>query len=582
MNTYYTMEKNIQILISLMKAHGIRKVIASPGTTNICLVASLQQDDFFEIYSSVDERSAAYMACGLAAESGEPVALSCTGATASRNYIPGLTEAYYRKLPVLAITAAQRTGRIGQNIPQVIDRTSPLNDIAKISVRIPSVHDSEDEWAYGVMLNKALMELQRDGGGPVHIDLVTEYNRDFSEKKLPQIPRIDRICYQDELPGLKRGRIGIFVGAHKKWSNELICAVEDFCEAYDAAVICDHTSNYCGKYRILANLITDQAMYSASCLSMDVMIHIGDISGAYMNLRPAQVWRVNPDGEVRDTFRKLRYVFEMDELHFFRRYTEKGKKGNTDFYGEWMRERKKLEDRIPELPFSNIWIAKQTARILPANSVLHLGILNSLRAWNFFEVPESIRGYSNTGGFGIDGVVSALVGASLAEPEKLFFGVIGDLAFFYDMNAVGNRHAGNNIRIMLVNNGRGTEFRNYSHPAARFGEDADAYMAAAGHFGCQSVHLARHYAKDLGFEYLSASNKEEYMQAANRFTVPELTDRPMLFEVFTDSKDESDALEIMNTLEISAKEAAKQMAKKILGDSGIQALRQIRERRRLK
>lgn len=582
MNTYYTMEKNVQILISLMKAHGIRKVIASPGTTNICLVASLQQDDFFEIYSSVDERSAAYMACGLAAESGEPVALSCTGATASRNYIPGLTEAYYRKLPVLAITTAQHIGRIGQNIPQVIDRTSPLNDIAKISVRIPSVHDSEDEWAYGVMLNKALMELRRDGGGPVHIDLVTEHKQDFSEQTLPQIPKIDRICYQDELPGLKRGRIGIFVGAHKKWSNGLICAVEDFCEAYDAAVICDHTSNYCGKYRILANLITDQAMYSASCLSMNVMIHIGDISGAYMNLRPAQVWRVNPDGEVRDTFRKLRYVFEMDELYFFRRYAEKGKKGNTDFYGEWVRERKRLEDRIPELPFSNIWIAKQTARILPANSVLHLGILNSLRAWNFFEVPESIRGYSNTGGFGIDGVVSALVGASLAEPGKLFFGVIGDLAFFYDMNAVGNRHAGNNIRIMLVNNGRGTEFRNYSHPAARFGEDADAYMAAAGHFGCQSVHLARHYAKDLGFEYLSASNKEEYMQAANRFTVPELTDRPMLFEVFTDSKDESDALEIMNTLEISAKGAAKQTAKKILGDSGIQALRQIRERRRLK
>lgn len=96
-----------------MKASDIRKIVASPGTTNICLAGSLQSDPFFEIYSSVDERSAAFIAVGLAAESGEPVALSCTGSTASRNYIPGLTEAFYRKLPVLAITASQHLGRAG-------------------------------------------------------------------------------------------------------------------------------------------------------------------------------------------------------------------------------------------------------------------------------------------------------------------------------------------------------------------------------------------------------------------------------------------------------------------------------------
>ena len=60
----------------------------------------------------VDERSAAYIACGLSEESGEAVALTCTGATASRNYLSGLTEAYYRKLPILAITSTQHVGRI--------------------------------------------------------------------------------------------------------------------------------------------------------------------------------------------------------------------------------------------------------------------------------------------------------------------------------------------------------------------------------------------------------------------------------------------------------------------------------------
>lgn len=75
MEKLYTSERNTQILISLMKFHGVKKIVASPGTTNVCFVGSLQHDPYFEIYSSVDERSAAYIACGLARESGEPVAL---------------------------------------------------------------------------------------------------------------------------------------------------------------------------------------------------------------------------------------------------------------------------------------------------------------------------------------------------------------------------------------------------------------------------------------------------------------------------------------------------------------------------
>ena len=95
---YYSAERNVQILVSLLKQHGIKKIIASPGTTNMPFVASVQYDKWFDVISCVDERSAAYMACGLAAESGEPVVITCTGATASRDYFPAITEAHYRCL----------------------------------------------------------------------------------------------------------------------------------------------------------------------------------------------------------------------------------------------------------------------------------------------------------------------------------------------------------------------------------------------------------------------------------------------------------------------------------------------------
>ena len=189
---YYSSERSVQLLISLLKQHGIKKIVASPGTTNLSFVASLQQDEWFEVYSSVDERSAAYLACGMAEESGEPVVLSCTGATASRNYIPGLTEAYYRKLPVLAVTSTQDISRIGHHIAQVIDRRVIQNDIALLSEYIPATDDSVKEWSNTVRINCALLELRHRGGGPVHLNMETTYSRDYSVRELPQARMIRR------------------------------------------------------------------------------------------------------------------------------------------------------------------------------------------------------------------------------------------------------------------------------------------------------------------------------------------------------------------------------------------------------
>ena len=575
METFYTDEKNTQIVLGLLKKHGIRKVIASPGTTNIRLIASMQQDSFFEMYSAPDERSAAYMACGMAAESNEAVVLSCTGATASRNYIPGLTEAFYRKLPVLAITSTQHTGRIGQNIAQVLDRSVVLKDMVKLSVHVPTCHTGEDIWSCNVLVNKAILELNHKGGGPVHINLETTYSKNFSIKQLPDVRGIYRIGYEDELPVLPEGKIGIFIGAHRRINERLTAAITQFCKKYDAVVLCDQTSNYRGEYRILFSLVTSQNYKSYECNDFDILIHIGDISGAYPNIKSRQEWRVNPDGEIRDTFNHLKYVFEMTEEYFFEKYSENNIENNKSFITKWKESYNELYSKINDLPFSNIWIASQTAAKIPNNSVLHLGILNSLRSWNFFETPESVRCYSNTGGFGIDGILSSTIGASLANPDKLIFCVIGDLAFFYDINSLGNHHVGNNIRILLINNGRGTEFRNYNHFGAQFGSNADEYIAAANHYGAQSKDLIKHYATDLGLEYLSASSKDEYLENMQRFLNEEIREKSMIFEVFTDWQDESDALKQINSLEVSTGSAVKKAAKSLLGEKGIEIAKKI-------
>ena len=145
--------------------------------------------------------------------------------------------------------------------------------------------------------------------------------------------------------------------------------------------------------------------------------------------------------------------------------------------------------------------------------------------------------------------MSSLIGASLNDRKKTIYGVIGDLSFFYDMNVLGNRHLGKNLRIILVNNSCGTEFKNYGHPAYFLGDDANQFIAACGHYGNKSPELVKHYVTDLGFEYMSASTKEEYMSVVDRFFTPEDVGHPMLLEVFTDKENESESLKIMFHLE---------------------------------
>ena len=577
---FYTNERNVQIVIALLKAHGIHRVIVSPGTTNMTFVVSIENDPWFHIWSSVDERSASYLACGMAAETGEPVVISCTGATASRNYMPGLTEAYYRKLPVLAITSTRGNYKIGHLIDQQIDRRNIPNDIAIESVTIPMVKDYEDERFCEIEANKAILALKLNGGGPVHINMYTRYSHDFSVREIPHVNTIYRhTIYDKEWPSIPHdGRLVVRIGSHADFTEEQTRAIDKFCATYDAVVCCDHTSGYRGKYEVHGQLVFGQQMWQSSLRNTNLCIHIGEVSGDQFCVNAKHTWRVSPDGALRDTFGNLRRVFMMHETDFFNHY-KKEDCNHTEYLDSLNKEIDEIKNKIPNLPFSNIWMAQQMHDKLPKGCEIHFGIYHSLRSWNFFKLPMGIQAKCNVGGFGIDGGVSSMIGASLSNSDKLFFGVFGDLAFFYDMNVIGNRHVGNNVRILLINNGKGNEFRNYGHPCFFLGDEADKYIAAAGHYGNMSNLLVKNYAENLGYDYLKAANKEEFISGIEHFLSPHIGDRPILFEVFTETDDESNALETILNIVIDQKAQIKtnikKAVKKVVGDKGIETIMKI-------
>lgn len=571
MNFHYSAERNVQMVLYLLKAYNIKRVIASPGATNVAIVSSMQQDPFFEMYSCVDERSAAYMAVGIADETGDPVVLTCTGATSSRNYMPALTEAYYRKLPIIAITSSQDLANVGHLIAQVTDRTAYPNDVFVDFAQIQNIMCSKDEWDCNIKLNKVIQNY-RVNPGPVHINLATLGLCKNDVVELPETKVIRLYLRGDSFPEISHnGHVAIFIGSHQDFSSQEIEAIDKFCQVYNAVAFCDHTSSYHGKYRIMHALIGAQDKKDFDISYIDTLIHLGEVSGDYDTLRylkPKRVWRVNPDGFFRDTFQgKLDKVFAMPELLFFDSYTKNRSVLPTTYYEDCKIIYNDILKQIPTLPLSNIFVARVLSSIIPNNSVLYLGILNTLRSWNFFNIDNSIKTVSNVGGFGIDGILSSMIGASLCNPNRLHFGIVGDLSFFYDMNCLCNRQIGNNVRILVINNGHGQEFEMYNHGAAFMGTDVNEYVAAQGHNGNKSRDLIKHYSSDLGFKYLVSEKIDDIHECAKDF-VSEYSEKPIVWEIFTTNSEENEALRTIRNLvpgDISTTQKVKNLFKSITG-----------------
>ena len=402
----------------------------------------------------------------------------------------------------------------------------------------------------------------------------TRYDHGYDCKELPDVRCIKRFMPYDELPQLpKNKKIAVFIGSHEIIDKELEQTIDAFCETNNAVIFCEHTSGYSGKYgvKFYQALCQQQGNWSALC--PDIVIDMGEIASIW-RVKGHKTWRLSEDGELKDPHKNLENVFEMTDSQFFTYYS-KGQKIETSYFDKiksYLEEIKKIN---VELPFSNLYAASKLHSLIPNNSIMHFGILNSSRVWNLFELPENVKGFCNVGGYGIDGGVSSLLGASFLHPEKLYFGVFGDLCFFYDMNALGNRLLGNNLRILLVNNGLGEEFKTFFSHTYQWKNEANSYVAAEGHFGRKSPLLVKHYVEDLGFEYICASNIDEFEKVYKRFVEPTITEKPIFFEIFTNDENENEALYRMMNKYVTAQGSAKTLAKQMLGEKGTKFIKNL-------
>ena len=121
--------------------------------------------------SCSNERSAAFMALGMAQQSGVPVALVCTSGTAPLNYAPAIAEAYYQRLPLIVITADRPVEWIDQDDSQTIRQQAVFRNIVKASYQLPAeLFHADEHWYANRLVNDALSTASKGRQGPVHLN----------------------------------------------------------------------------------------------------------------------------------------------------------------------------------------------------------------------------------------------------------------------------------------------------------------------------------------------------------------------------------------------------------------------------
>ena len=572
----YSNVKSVQLLVAMLKEKKIRNIVSAAGTTHDAIIRSAENDGYFKIYSVVDERSAAFFAVGLIQELNEPVAIMCTAGTAASNFLSGVTEAYFRKLPLVVITAAKNSYYINQRDDQTIPQLGLYDGVIKYKVELPIIKDDKDYWYCERLLNEVFLEMNHHGVGPVQINIPIEEGmfarkKDVTTEKLPKIKVIDRIDNKDKqekwkekIEKLKKcSKIMVIYGQNNPISNKEKEVITEFCKKYNCVISSEKISNFYNDYTVETGGIGRKAEINQELMPEIVIIVNGNSVTEFQfrliaKKEEIETWLVSEEGIVQDHFRNLTNIFECTTEEFFKKITtEEDIQNDEIFLNNW---KKALNDfKIPELEYSNLYTMKCLFEKMPENSILNLANSMTPRNASLFDLNKNIPVYCNRGINGIDGSMSTFIGQS-AVTKKLSFLVIGDLSFFYDMNALWNRYLGKNIRIMLNNNEGGCLF----HFNQGLGQIPTLNnVIAAEHFA-----TAKGWAESQGFKYISSHNKKEFDKNLNDF-IDENSDKPIIFEVFTDkAKDAQLAHDIYNANEDSKtkmKKQIKQGIKKIIG-----------------
>lgn len=528
-------KKPVQDFIQLLDQHGIREIIICPGSRNAPFSISLANDKRFHVHSIVDERSAAFIALGMAQQLNQTVAIVSTSGTAALNFAPAIAEAFYQRIPLLVITADRPIEWIDQGEGQSIRQRDVYSNYIKASYEIAEEASEGDLVWYNVRMMDEAMRLANEGvRGPVHINFPLReplYN-------LTQVPRqrakmITRANAQlrlavDELTNLRSvvstaEKVMVLAGQMQA-DYDMLHSIVEFGKRTNVAVFTEAHSNLAHEGfvttidRFLAGLDDMQKDF----LQPHLLITVGhNIISRKIKalLRKGQFehWHVDISGEGLDTLKRLSKVIPLTPTEFFENMNGAGDHSSSA-YRETILQYNKVTGKaarefLNQSAWSDLQAFNSIQRFLPRSSDVQMGNSSVVRYILLHDARNDLRYFGNRGVAGIDGCTSTAIGATYVS-SKLTTLISGDIAFFYDSNAFWNNIGKSNLRIIVIHNGGGGIFRIIDGPDPQspaletYFETAHTRsaegVAAMYHIPFRSAHDAA--SLDLGLTWLYTQN----------------------------------------------------------------------------
>ena len=490
----YSSKQNVNILTSLLVAHGIHHAVVCPGSRNAPIVHNLNECPDIQCYPVTDERSAGFYALGMTQALKEPVVVCVTSGTALLNLYPAVAEAYYQHRSLVVVSADRPQQWIDQLDGQTLPQPDALGCFVKKAVSLPEPHDEDTRWYCNRLINEALMVKH----GPVHVNVpITEPLFDFSTPELPKERKIELLPAD-----ISNVTLSYVCRMFMQAKRPMLIAGQPMNPLMDEAVV---------QIGDDVDYIPDFVLYTGGSIVSKRLKHF---------LRKAkETWVVNSEGEVTDTFMNLTHVVQGDGDVVADMVRSNLEETPHPFVQKWEALLAQIRQQVEanEPPYSSAAVVKYFEQKRGANIVHYANSMAIRLANTYSKTPV----YCNRGVNGIEGSLSTAAGFSCVTDEKVFC-VIGDLSFFYDQNALWNQNLRGNLRILLLNNGKGGIFDML--PGLEKSPARDKYVAAEHHATAEGI------CQQNDIYYQQATTTEEMQRGIDLLLSADFS-RPMVLEV---------------------------------------------------
>ncbi|GAB3717988.1 2-succinyl-5-enolpyruvyl-6-hydroxy-3-cyclohexene-1-carboxylic-acid synthase [Spirosoma lituiforme] len=491
-------------LAELLYRKGITDVVISPGSRSAPLTLAVARHPHLKTRVMADERSACFVALGMALQTRRPVAVICTSGSAVYNLAPAVVEAFFGQVPLLLLTADRPHEWLHQQDGQTMNQVGVFGSHVKRSYDLPADYTHPDaRWFVERSVNEAINLSQLHPPGPVHINvpLREPFYPGPDEPFVSEPVRVIDTCpaqltlsadtWRDLMTAWEQSERTLIAIGQIPYDPALLAVLRKLSDEMGIPVVGEIVSNMARNERfitrsdtILSGLSeqTGHALQPALLLTMGNSFLTRNLKTFLRRFPAYRHWHIQPTVDrINDSLQSLTTLIPADPLSFleklyadldYQRFLQGDEDEETRAYLQHWQTLDRQASRLINQTLSTAgqltdWSAVQvTLEHLPPQSLLHLANSMPVRYANLCGLNEAqqIPVSANRGVSGIDGCLSTAVGAALMT-DQLVTILIGDVSFFYDRNALWSAPVPPNLRIVLLNNDSGHIFRIIDGPA---------------------------------------------------------------------------------------------------------------------